>query len=158
MKTTVFLVLSLLFFSGSRAQDVDLTGTWTMFEMTHVTDQGIQKMTEDQMKANSAVTDYFFMKGGKFKQTSNMADESGTMDTYEGTWKLNGNKLTLHLKIGEALMNLIWNVEFKDNVLNLSRTSPDGSFTIKNSFRRKYHKEDMTSLFYNKIGDYHSVD
>ncbi|MCX6255676.1 MAG: lipocalin family protein [Bacteroidia bacterium] len=136
MKTTVFLLLCFLSFSASRAQVIDLTGTWTMFEMTYVTDQGNQKMTEDQMKANGSVTDFFFMEEGKFKQTSNMSG-SGTLDTYEGTWKLMENKLTLTLKIGEQLMDLVWNVEFKDNVLNLSRTSPDGSLTIINTFRRK---------------------
>jgi hypothetical protein len=93
-------------------------------------------MTEDQMKANGSVTDYFFMAEGKFKMTSNMSG-SGTLDTYEGTWKFAENKLTLTLKIGERLMDVVWNVEFKDNAMNLSRTSPDGSMTIINSFRKK---------------------
>jgi hypothetical protein len=136
MKTTVFLLFSFLSFSSSFGQFVDLTGTWTEFEMTYVSGQGTQKMTEDQMKTDGSVTEFFFLNEGKFKQTSNMSG-SGTMDTYEGTWKLEENKLKLTLNVGERILDLVWDVEFKDNVLNLSRTSPDGSLTIINSFRRK---------------------
>jgi len=136
MKTTVLLLLCFLSFNASRAQDIDLTGTWTMFEMTYVSDQGNQVMTEDQMKAEGAVSEYFFMEEGKFKVISNMSG-SGTLDTYEGTWKLSDEKLTLSLNIGDRLMDVVWNFEYKDEAMNLSRTSPDGSMTIINSFRRK---------------------
>ena len=136
MKTTVLLLLCFLSFNSSRAQDIDLKGTWTMFEMTYVSDQGNQVMTEDQMKAEGAVSEYFFMEEGKFKVISNMSG-SGTLDTYEGTWKLSDEKLTLSLNIGERLMDVVWNFEYKDEAMNLSRTSPDGSMTIINSFRRK---------------------
>jgi hypothetical protein len=136
MKKTVFVLFCFVAFSASKAQVPDLTGTWTMFEMTYVSDQGTQKMTEDQMKAESASTDFFFMEEGKFKQTSNMSG-SGTLDTYEGTWKLSEDKLILALKIGEKVMDIVWTVEFKDNILNLSRTSPDGSLKIINTFRKK---------------------
>jgi hypothetical protein len=136
MKKTVFLFLCILTFTVSGAQVVDLTGTWTMFEMTYKSDQGIQKMSEEEMKANGSVTDFFFMPEGKFKQTSNMSG-SGTMDTYEGTWKLDGKKLILNLQISGQLIEVIWDVEFKDAAMNLSRTAPDGSLTIINTFRRK---------------------
>ena len=68
MKTTVLLLLCFLSFYATRAQDIDLTGTWTMFEMTYVSDQGNQVMTEDEMKAEGAVSEYFFMEEGKFKE------------------------------------------------------------------------------------------
>jgi len=136
MKPAVVLLLLFLYCSSSGAQSVDLTGTWTMFEMTYVTGQGDQKMTEEQMKANESVTDYFFMEGGKFKMTSNMSG-SGTMDTYEGTWKLAENKLSLTLKIGERSMDVVWDFKYDNNIMNLSRTSPDGTITIVNTFRRK---------------------
>ena len=129
-------MLCSLTFLVSRAQVPDLTGTWRMFEMNWKTSQGEQKTTEDQMKTNGSVTDYFFMPEGKFKMTSNMSG-SGTLDTYEGTWKLDDNKLFLNLKIGEQEMPLIWAFEYKDNVMNLSRTSPDGSQSVVNTFRRK---------------------
>jgi len=92
MKKKILLLLCFLTFSVAKAQEPDIAGTWTMFEMTYVTDQGEQKMSEDQMKANGSITDYIFMPEGKFKMTSNMSG-SGTTDTYEGTWKLEGNNL-----------------------------------------------------------------
>ncbi len=107
-----------------------------MFEMVYVTNQGKQIMTEDQMKTEGALTDYFFMEDGKFKLTSNMSG-SGTMDSYEGTWKLAEGKLTLSLNKGDQLMDVVWSFEYKDETMNLSRTSPDGSMTVINSFRRK---------------------
>jgi hypothetical protein len=84
MKRTFLMLLGFLSFTASRAQVIDITGTWTMFEMTYVTANGNQKMTEEQMKANKSSTDYFFMEDSKFKMTSNMSG-SGTMDTYDGT-------------------------------------------------------------------------
>ncbi|MBE0654039.1 MAG: hypothetical protein IH594_09590 [Bacteroidales bacterium] len=136
MKTTIFLLLCFLSFAASRAQIPDLTGTWTMFEMTYKTSEGLEIMSEDEMKSNGSVTDFIFMEEGKFKQTSNMSG-SGTMDTYEGNWKLMETELILSLNINERLMDIVWDVEFKDLTMNLSRTSPDGSLTIINSFRRK---------------------
>jgi hypothetical protein len=136
MKTYAFILLCLLAVTASNAQVTDLTGTWTMFEMAYVSSQGTQKMTEAEMKANGSVTDYFFMEEGKFKMTSNMSG-SGTLDTYEGAWKFAENKLTITLKINERVMDIVWGVEFKDNAMILSRTSPDGSMTITNSFRKK---------------------
>ncbi len=137
MKTSLFLLLFLLPFTASRAQTVDLTGAWTMFEYSWTNDQGIQKTTEDQIKADGGVTEYIFTEDGNFKLTSNMADESTGTETYEGTWKLEDNKLMLKLKMGEELIDIVWNAEFKDNVLNLSRTSPDGSVKVINSFKKK---------------------
>lgn len=136
MKAIVFLLLCFLSLNASHAQEIDLTGTWTMFEMTYVSDQGNQVMTAEQMKAEGAVTEYIFMEEGKVRLTSNMSG-SGTLDTYEGTWKLSDQKLTFSLNIGDRLMDVVWNFEYKDEAMNLSRTSPDGSMTIINSFKRK---------------------
>lgn len=136
MKTTVFLLIFLLSGAALTSQNIDLTGTWTMFEMTYSSTEGKNTMTEDKMKADGAVTDYFLMEDGKFKMISNMSG-SGTMDTYEGTWKLAEKKLTFSLKVGERLMDVVWDFELKDTVMNLSRTSPDGTMTIINTFRRK---------------------
>jgi len=136
MKTKVIFLLTLLSFSVSNAQVTDLTGTWNMFEMTYVTPDGNQVMSEEQMKTNGSVTDYFLMAESKFKMTSNMSG-SGTLDTYEGTWKLSGDQLMFTLKIGDRMMDIVWKAEFRDNALNLSRTSPDGSLTIINTFRKK---------------------
>ena len=59
------------------------------------------------------------------------------MATVEGTWKFEEGKLMLKMKMGEQLVDLVWNAEIKDNILNLSRSSPDGSVTVVNSFKRK---------------------
>lgn len=136
MKTTVMFVFCFLSFFSSKAQVIDLTGTWTMFEMTYLTGEGEQKMTEEQMIENSSVSDYFFMEEGKFKLTSNMTG-SGVLETYEGKWTLAGDKLTLSLQIGENMMDVVWDFQMNDDVMNLSRTNPDGTFTIINTFRRK---------------------
>jgi hypothetical protein len=104
--------------------------------MTYKTSQGNQVMTENQMKENGSVTEYFFMKDGKFRQSSNMSG-SGILETYEGTWKVDGNKLVITLEINGQKMDMVWDLNYKDKVMKLSRTSPDGSLTIVNSFRKE---------------------
>lgn len=136
MKPTAMFVLCFLSFLSAKAQVIDLTGTWTMFEMTYLTGEGEQKMTEAQLIENSSVTDYYFMEESKFKLTSNMTG-SGVLETYEGKWNLAGDKLTLSLQIGENLMDVVWDFQMDEDVMNLSRTNPDGTFTIINTFRRK---------------------
>ena len=137
MKTTILLLGCFLSGVGLKAQTAVLTGTWTMFEYSWTNEQGKQVTSEDQIKANGGITEYVFMDDGNFKITSNMADESSGTATYEGTWKFEENKLMLKMKMGEELIDLVWSAELKDNILNLSRSSPDGSTTIVNSFRKK---------------------
>lgn len=137
MKSTLLLVMCLLSLTASKAQNASLIGTWTMFEYSWTNDQGKQITTEDQIKADGGVSEYLFMDDGSFKLTSNMADESTGMATYEGSWKFDEGKLMLKMKLGEQLVDVVWNAECKDNILNLSRSSPDGSVTVVNSFRRK---------------------
>jgi len=137
MKTTFLLLLCFLSCTALKAQSAALSGNWAMFEYSWTNDQGKQTTTEDQIKADGGVSEYLIMDDGNFKLTTNMADESTGMATYEGTWKFEEGKLMLKLKIGEQLVDLVWNAEVKDNILNLSRISPDGSVTVVNSFRRK---------------------
>jgi len=137
MKTTLFLLLCFLSFTALKAQSTALTGNWTMFEYSWTNDQGKQTTTEDQIKADGGVTEYQFTDDGKFKLTSNMADESTGTDTYEGTWKFEDGKLMLKMKMGDQLVDLVWNAEIKDDILNLTRSSPDGSVSVVNSFRKK---------------------
>jgi hypothetical protein len=136
MKTIILVLLCLPGFTGLKMQVPDLTGTWTMYEMSSNSDQGSQKMTEAQMKANGSLTDYFFLEEGKFRMNSNMTG-SGNMETYDGTWKLDGNKLTITLTIGGRYVDVIWDFVYKDNIMNLARISPDGSIKIVNTFRKK---------------------
>jgi len=138
MKTTILVLFSFLAFSAIEAQEPRLTGAWTMFEMAYVSIEGIQKKSEDQMKADESVTDFYFMEDGKFKQTSNMSG-TGTLDTYEGTYKVNGKELTITLKIGERNMDVGYTWELKENALVLTRTSPDGKMKIVAAYRKKFN-------------------
>ena len=76
------------------------------------------------------------MSDGNLKLVSNMTG-SGKLETAEGTWKLEGDKLTCSLSMNENLVDIVWDFEFKDDVINLKRTSPDGSTSVVNSFKRK---------------------
>jgi len=135
MKASLFLFLSLLVCMAIQAQDIDITGTWTMFEMTWTNGQDINTTTEDQLTAQGQSSDYFINPDGTFKMVSNMTG-SGNLETYEGTWKLEGNKLTFGIRMGEDLRDIIWDFEFKDDVMNLKRTSPDGSISVVNRFKK----------------------
>lgn len=136
MKKVVFLFLCLWFVSFSSAQVSDLIGTWTFFEMTHVSGQESQKMTEDQFKAEGAFQDYYFMEEGKFKQTGNLSG-SGSVSTQEGTWKIIDNKLIMTLQLGEQKMDVDYTYELKENILYLTRTSPDGNMKVIMALRKK---------------------
>ncbi len=137
MKTALLFVLCILSCTATKAQNQTLNGTWNMFEYSWTNDQGKQVTTEDQIKAEGGVTEYLFTDDGKFKLTSNMADESTGTATYEGTWKFEESNLMLKMKMGDQMVDVVWNAEIKDNILNLSRSSPDGTVTVVNSFRKK---------------------
>lgn len=136
MKPTVFILLFFLAVSASKAQVNDLIGTWTVFEMTQVSGQNSQKMTEDQFKANGAFEDYFFMEEGKFKQTGNLSGE-GTVSTQDGTWKITENKVIMTLQLGERKIDIDYTYELKENTLFLTRTSPDGNMKVIMALRKK---------------------
>jgi hypothetical protein len=136
MKTIVFILLCFLAVSASKAQVNDLIGTWTVFEMTQISGQTSEKMTEDQFKANGAFEDYFFMEEGKFKQTGNLSGE-GAVSTQEGTWKIMENKVIMTLHLGEKKMDVDYTYELKENKLFLTRTSPDGNIKIIMVCRKK---------------------
>jgi hypothetical protein len=136
MKRFLLALICFLPFVASLAQETDITGTWKEFEMTYKTAQGDQKMTEDQMKEQGFTTEFSFMEGGKFSQSSNM-DGSGTMRTFEGTWKKEGDKVTISLNYEGKTIDIVWDFGYKDNVMTLSRSNPEGTFSIVNAFRRK---------------------
>mgnify|MGYP001820269957 CR=1 FL=1 len=138
MKTTISLFAIICLFTGMEllAQDVDITGNWTMFEMTWTTADEVNTTTEEQLKAEEMFSDYSFMPEGKLNVVSNMIG-TGNVETMEGTWKLEEDKLTTGFTIEGNQMDIVWGFEFKDDVIYLSRTSPDGSATVVNSFKRK---------------------
>jgi len=138
MKTIITVLFSCIAFSLTEAQELTNSGAWTMFEIAYVSDTGIRQKSEDQMKADESVTDFYFMEDGKFKQTSNMSG-TGTLDTYEGTYKVSGNNLKITLLIGERKMDVEYTWEMKEKALVLSRISPDKKMKIIAAYRKKFN-------------------
>ncbi len=136
IKISLFVLFCLFTGKGLLAQEIDITGTWTMFEMTWTNADEVNLTTEEQLKDEGMTSDYFLMPDGNFKLISNMTG-SGKLETVEGTWKLEGDKLILSLRVGEKPMDIRWDFEFKDDFMHLTRTSPDGSSSVVNSFKRK---------------------
>jgi hypothetical protein len=138
MKITISLLVLFCLFTAKeiQAQEIDITGTWTMFEMTWTSGEEVNKTTEDQLKDEEMMTDYFFMPDGKLELLTNMTG-SERLETAEGTWKLEGDKLTCSHMVEENLVDITWDFEFKDDVIHLKRTSPNGSTSVVNSFKRK---------------------
>jgi hypothetical protein len=131
------LVLScLLAGMALQAQDVDITGTWTMYEMIWTTGDNVNTTTADQLKKEGMKSEYELMPEGKLKVVSNMTG-SGNMENIEGTWKLEGDKLTFSLDLEGNLVDVVWDFEYRDEAIHLTRTSPDGATSVVNSFKRK---------------------
>jgi hypothetical protein len=136
MKTLFLIFIASLSFSMSQAQPMKLEGAWSITDLTYKTPDGTQKMMETELANGSAKTDFFFMDDGKFRQTSNMSG-SGTMDTYDGKWKLSGEKLIITLQINGQSMDVDYTCELKNGLLILTRTSPNGKMSIINTFKKK---------------------
>ena len=136
MKALILTFFTINLFFISIAQDNSLVGTWSIIDLSYVSDQGTQKVMEAEIKAGTAITDLFIMKDSKFKQTSNMSG-TGTMDTYEGTWKTTENKLIFTLKIGEQIADIEYKYELKENILYLIRSNPQETMKITMNFKKK---------------------
>lgn len=140
MRTLVLIFISMFIISVNcikgQEQQINIKGSWGIVDLTYITPEGTQKVMEAEIKNGSAVTEFFFMNEGKFKQTSSMSG-SGTLDTYEGTWKLTGNKLIITLQLNGQPIDVDYTCELKNELLVLTRTSPDGKMSIVNTFRKK---------------------
>lgn len=135
--TTSLLLLFCLLTPGEiQAQDVDITGTWTMIEMTWTSGDEVNLTTEEELKDGGMTSEYSFLPDGTLNLISNMTG-SGKMETVDGTWKLEDQKLTCGLSIDGNPVDIVWDFEFEDGVIHLMRTSPDGATTVVNSFKRK---------------------
>lgn len=136
--TTSLLLLFCLFLAKDiQAQEIDITGTWTMYEMIWTTAQGDEKTTEDQLKDEGMSSEYSFMPDGKVELNSNMTG-SGNLETLEGTWKLEGEKLTFTFILPNGNpTDIVWDFYFKDEAIHLTRNSPDMGASVINSFKRK---------------------
>jgi hypothetical protein len=132
-KLSLILVFSTLF---AISQEQNLIGTWGVTECAYVSSTGTEKIMVDEIKKGTAVTDYFIYENGTYKLTSNMAG-SGTMDTYEGTWKTEGNQFITTISMENQTVELIWNYEIKDDLLILSRENPMKTMSVVNTYKRK---------------------
>jgi hypothetical protein len=139
MKAFLLMFISVLAFPVSPMQEINLEGTWSIVECVNGGPDGSQKVLEAEIKSGAAVCDFFFMKDGKFKQTSNMGDHSDNpkMSTQEGTWKLTGDKLIVSITYEGRIFDLDYACEYINETLVLTRKSPDGKFFVVNSFRKK---------------------
>jgi hypothetical protein len=139
MKTLLWMLFPVLAFNVSAFQEINLEGAWGIIECVNGGPDGSQKVLEEQIKSGAAVCDFYFMKDGKFKQTSNMGDHSDNpkMSTQEGSWKLSGDKLIVSITYEGKVFDLEYTCEYKNEVLLLTRKSPDGKFFIVNSFKKK---------------------
>ena len=140
MRTLVLLIISTFIFcancSKEQEQQTTIEETWGIVDLTYKTPDGTQKVMEAEIKNGTATTDFYFMKDGKFKQTSNMSG-SGMLETYDGTWTLNGSKLIITLSLQGQLVDVDYMCELKNELLVLTRTSPDGKMSIINTFKKK---------------------
>jgi len=135
MKTLISLTGLLFIAFTTQAQDNKIIGTWNIIECAYVTADGIEKIMQEEINSGTAVTEYVITEDGKYSLKSNMSG-SGTLDTYEGTWETSGDKLMMTLSVNGQSMAIEWDFEFNEDVLVLSRTSPDGTLTIANSYRK----------------------
>ena len=136
MKTLIIILLCITTFCISNAQDIDLIGTWNITEFAVISDEHIEKMTEDKLKEDGSVWDLFFKEGGKFKQTSNMSG-TGTMDSQEGTWETTDENLTFVLQMNDSKIELNYTYELEEDILILKRSNPMGTMKIVSKFKKK---------------------
>ena len=136
MKIKLLLLLGLFAGTVLQAQEMDITGSWAMYEMIWTTGEEVNKTSEAQLKDQGMMSEYEFMPDGTLKLVSNMTG-SGNMENIDGKWKLEGDKLTCTFKMGENDADIVWDFEFKEEAIHLKRTSPDGSTSVVNSFKRK---------------------
>jgi hypothetical protein len=136
MKTTGIIILSFLIITASKAQENELIGTWTVFEMTYLNNQESNKMTEDSLNAHNLFEDYYFMNDSIFKQTGNLSGH-GSVTTENGTWIITDNKMIMTLQVGERKLDIDYTWELKDKILLLTRTNPAGTFKVTMALRKK---------------------
>ena len=138
MKIRIHILVFLCLFAGMDmlAQERNIFGTWTMFEMSWTRDDVVNTNTEEQLKAEGQITEYTFNHGGNLFIISNMMG-SKEMETIEGAWILDSDQLICNFIHNGRELEIIWDIEFQDEILMMKRTTPDGSTHVVNSYKRK---------------------
>ncbi len=136
IKYLIVSISILLSFPFLNAQTQELLGTWNIIEFSMSSPQGDNLITEENLTKEGSIWDLFFLKDGKFKQTSNMSG-SGTLDSQEGTWTVEATNLSLQLEMNEQKFELLYTFELKKDVLILSRSNPMNTVKMISKFRKK---------------------
>jgi hypothetical protein len=134
MKTLSILCLSLLTSVLALAQQQTFTGTWNVFDFKMVMQENTNHMDEATLKKEGAVWELVFQKDGSLTQTSNMRNSE--MESWEGRYKTEGDKLKLFLMVEGREMQLQYQYEFKDALLKLKRSNPKGTMHVLAEFRK----------------------
>jgi hypothetical protein len=113
-----------------------LEGTWGITALKYVLQGVTQDISDNEIKSGKVVNDLYFLKNGKFKQISDMSG-SGTMFTYEGTWKITGTKLIITLLVDGMHSDVVYTCEQKSGLLFLTLIFPERSMSIVNTYRKK---------------------
>ena len=134
MKALITLCLSLTASMLSLAQQEALTGTWNVIDFKMVMEENTNHMDEATLKKEGAVWDLIFREDGSLTQTSNM--RNGEIESWDGRYEAEGDKLTLLLMIEGREMPLQYQFEIKENVLHLKRSNPMGTVNVLTQFRK----------------------
>jgi hypothetical protein len=89
-------------------------------------------MSEEILRKEGAVWDLIFLDEDKFTQTSNM--RNGTMESWDGTWDISLEALTLILNVSDRKLELKYAYEWDGKDLILKRSNPNWGVISK--FRR----------------------
>jgi len=134
MKTFAFLLLWMATITVSLAQDKELIGNWDITECAYCTESGTLKTMEKEIAAGTAITTFIFEQDGTFIQTSNMTS-SREMETFAGTWEINGPLLTVKVQTNKGRMKFDYSYELKGDTLILTVSSGTAKFV--NTFKKQ---------------------
>lgn len=136
MKTYVFILLCVISFSVSKAQDKALEGTWNVIELIKIDYQDTLKRSPKYIKDNKAIWELTFSKTGQFKQTSNM-NPTQILNSYEGNWKSSQRNLLIQFSSNSDSIEMNYNYEVNKDTLLLRRSSQEGNHRIVAKFQKK---------------------
>jgi len=132
------LILTVIFFAACfslTAQEEELTGSWKIIEFS-VSNNGESDLKDESMlNEEGLVWNIVLKSGNEFTQTSNM--RNGTMETQEGEWKATDDKLTLEFEIDGDDFKITYEYMFEDDVLMLTRSSPDAKVSVQAKFTKQ---------------------
>ena len=134
MKALHTICLLILTSSIAIAQQQVFPGTWKVVDFKMVMEENTNHMDEARLNKEGAVWDLIFGEDGSLTQTSNM--RNGQMESWEGRYETEGDKLNLFLTVDGREMQLQYQYEFQEGLLNLKRSNPMGTVHVLTQFRK----------------------